>query len=147
MLFITAVPLAALSLVSLARAGTVTYNWQTTWVNAAPDGFTRPVIGINGQWPCPKIEATVGDTVVVNLVNKLGNQTTGLHFHGINQVNTGEMDGPSAFTQCPVPPDSSITYKFVVCEGIPDIFDGMELTCDCARLMRPEPIGVRLHPL
>lgn len=60
------------------------------------------------------MEATVGDTVVVNLHNKLGNQTTGLHFHGINQVQTQEMDGPSGVTQCPLPPDSSLTYQFVV---------------------------------
>ncbi|KAB5554568.1 iron transport multicopper oxidase FET3 [Coniochaeta sp. 2T2.1] len=103
-----------LSLASLANAGTITYNWDVTWVNAAPDGFSRPVIGINNQWPCPKIEATKGDTVIVNLINKLGNETTGLHFHGINQINTMEMDGPSAFTQCPVPPGSSIQYKFLV---------------------------------
>jgi iron transport multicopper oxidase len=103
-----------LSLASLARAGTVTYNWDVTWVKAAPDGFSRPVIGINNQWPCPKIEANKGDTVVVNLNNKLGNETTGLHFHGVNQINSIEMDGPSAFTQCPVPPGSSIQYKFLV---------------------------------
>jgi iron transport multicopper oxidase len=115
MLLSDVLPLALLSLASVARAGTVTYNWDVTWVTAAPDGFSRPVIGINGQWPCPKIEGTVGDTVVVNLVNKLGNQTTGLHFHGLNQINTAEMDGPSAFTQCSVPPDSSIQYKFFVC--------------------------------
>ncbi|KXX76282.1 Iron transport multicopper oxidase FET3 [Madurella mycetomatis] len=60
------------------------------------------------------MEATVGDTVTVNLRNKLGNQTTGLHFHGINQVQTQEMDGPSGVTQCPLPPNSSLTYQFVV---------------------------------
>ncbi|KAB5518103.1 iron transport multicopper oxidase FET3 [Coniochaeta sp. 2T2.1] len=109
-----ALSVTVLFLASLASAGTVTYNWDVTWVNAAPDGFSRPVIGINNQWPCPKIEATKGDTVLINLNNKLGNQTTGLHFHGINQINTVEMDGPSAFTQCPVPPGSSIQYKFLV---------------------------------
>lgn len=66
-----------LALASLARAATVTYNWDITWVNAAPDGVSRPVVGINGQWPCPTIEATVGDTIVVNMNNKLGNETTG----------------------------------------------------------------------
>lgn len=103
-----------LALASSAWAGVVTYNWDITWVNAAPDGFARPVIGINGQWPCPKIEATVGDTIVVHLNNKLGNETTGVHFHGINQISTNEMDGPSGVTQCPVPPGSSITYSFLV---------------------------------
>ncbi|CAK7562717.1 MAG: hypothetical protein SEPTF4163_000569 [Sporothrix epigloea] len=95
-------------------AATVNANWDVTWVNAAPDGFERPVIGINGAWPCPTLEATAGDTIVLTLTNQLGNETTGLHFHGIDQVMTTWMDGPSAVTQCPVPPGSSITYKFVV---------------------------------
>ncbi|KAM7217794.1 putative iron transport multicopper oxidase FET3 [Rhypophila decipiens] len=109
----SAASLAFLSLAALVKAGTVTYNWDITWVWAAPDGFGRPVIGVNGQWPCPKIEATVGDTVIVNLNNKLGNQTTGIHFHGINQISTSDMDGPSGVTQCPVPPGSSVKYQWV----------------------------------
>ncbi len=104
--------LSFLLLQRLARASTVTYDWNVTWVWAKPDGFGRPVIGINNQWPCPPIAATVGDTVVVNLNNQLGNQTTGLHFHGINQVQTPDMDGPSGVTQCPLPPDLSVTYQF-----------------------------------
>jgi len=35
-----------LLLVHAVKAATVTYNWRVTWVEAAPDGFTRPVIGI-----------------------------------------------------------------------------------------------------
>jgi iron transport multicopper oxidase len=97
-----------------AFAGTVTYNWEVTWVNAAPDNFSRPVIGINGQWPCPPIEATVGDTVVVNLVNQLGNETTGIHFHGITQKGSNWMDGPSQVTQCPIPPGACFTYSFLI---------------------------------
>ena len=107
--------LLLLLLATLTVAKTVTYNWDVTWVNAAPDGFSRPVVGINGQWPNPPITASVGDTIVVNLNNKLGNETTGLHFHGISQAKSSEMDGPSGTTQCPVPPGSSITYKFLVC--------------------------------
>lgn len=107
-------PLAFLSLASVARTATVTYDWTATWVWASPDGYGRPVIGINNQWPCPKIEATVGDTVVINFTNNLGNQTSGLHFHGINQVQSPDMDGPSGVTQCPVPPGSTLTYEFVV---------------------------------
>ncbi|KAH6844970.1 Cupredoxin [Chaetomium sp. MPI-CAGE-AT-0009] len=103
---------ACLSLATLARAGNVIYDWNVTWVWASPDGFGRPVLGINNEWPCPPMEATTGDTVVVNLNNKLGNQTTGLHFHGINQVQTADMDGPSGTTQCPIPPNSSVKYQF-----------------------------------
>jgi iron transport multicopper oxidase len=99
----------------IRSAATVTYEWDVTWVNAAPDGFARPVIGINGQWPCPPIHANLGDTIIVKLNNRLGNETTGLHFHGLSQLNTEEMDGASGATQCPVPPGSSIIYKFLVC--------------------------------
>jgi len=105
---------AYLALAIVAKADTVTYNWDVTWVWASPDGFGRAVIGINNQWPCPTLQAKVGDTVVVNLNNKLGNQTSGLHFHGINQVQTPDMDGPSGVTQCAVPPDSSVKYQFTV---------------------------------
>ncbi|KAG7285084.1 hypothetical protein NEMBOFW57_009704 [Staphylotrichum longicolle] len=106
--------LAYLTLAGFARAATVTYNFNATWVWASPDGVGRPVIGINGEWPCPTIKATTGDIVVVNLYNGLGNQTTGLHFHGVNQIMTSDMDGPSGVTQCPLPPGSSMKYQFVV---------------------------------
>ncbi|KAI0387177.1 putative ferroxidase [Hypomontagnella monticulosa] len=95
---------------SLAK--TVNYDWNVTWEFASPDGFGRPVIGINGAWPCPKIEADVGDLVIINLNNQLGNETTGLHFHGINQVSTNEMDGAVGVNQCPLPPGHSVKYRF-----------------------------------
>ncbi|ROV93786.1 hypothetical protein VSDG_07021 [Cytospora chrysosperma] len=102
-----------LALAGLALAGTVEVHWEVTWVNASPDGYSRPVIGINGVWPCPKLEATVGDTVIVHLHNSLGNETTGLHWHGISQKSTPQMDGADAATQCAIPPGSAITYKFL----------------------------------
>lgn len=99
---------------ALAVARTVEYRWDVTWVNANPDGqFDRPVIGINGKWPCPTIEASVGDEVKIVLTNKLGNETTSLHFHGLFQKGTNQMDGPSSVTQCPIPPDQTFTYRFV----------------------------------
>ena len=38
-------PMLGLLLVHAATAATVVYNWSITWVEAAPDGFKRPVIG------------------------------------------------------------------------------------------------------
>ncbi|KAI0514481.1 Cupredoxin [Xylaria bambusicola] len=106
------IPFVAVAYAVSVLAATVTYNWEVTWVWAAPDGFGRPVIGINNTWPCPIIEASIGDTVVVNLLNKLGNETTGMHFHGINQINSNAMDGSVGSSQCPLPPNYSITYSF-----------------------------------
>ena len=40
----------------------------------APDGVSRQMIVINGQFPGPLIEANEGDTIIVNVQNDL---TTG----------------------------------------------------------------------
>lgn len=106
-----------LGLGALTEAATVEYTWDVTYVTANPDGFERRVIGINGQWPCPKIEASKGDTIRVHMTNRLEDQTTGIHFHGINQIGTPWQDGPSGVTQCPVPPGSRITYEFFADEA------------------------------
>lgn len=91
----------------VVTASTVTQNWDITWVkNAAPDGVPRPVIGINGQWPCPELSVNIGDTVQITVNNKLQNETTAIHFHGIFQTGSNQMDGPAMVTQCPVAPGS-----------------------------------------
>jgi iron transport multicopper oxidase len=80
----------------------VVFNWDIDWVTVAPDGFSRPAIGINGQWPCPPMEVNIGDRVIVNVHNKLKNETTAIHFHGIFQTGSNQMDGPAYVTQCPI---------------------------------------------
>ncbi|KAJ6036778.1 Iron transport multicopper oxidase fetC [Penicillium herquei] len=98
-----------------AQAKTVTYDFNVTWVMANPDGlFERKVVGINGQWPLPTIEVDQGDRLVVNMYNGLGDKSSSIHFHGMFQNGTNDMDGPSMVTQCPVAPGSSITYNFTV---------------------------------
>ena len=104
--------LALLSLAAVCSAGAVTYNWEIDWVNGSPAGFSQPVIGINGQWPCPTMEVDVGDTVTVNVKNNLGNETASIHFHGQHQTGTNYADGVPGMTQCAIPPGSSITQTF-----------------------------------
>jgi iron transport multicopper oxidase len=110
--------LIAISLVlfaTISQAATVTYDFNVTWITANPDGlFTRSVIGINGQWPIPTIRVNVGDQLIVNVFNGLGNVSTSLHFHGMFQNGTTEMDGPASVTQCGISPGSSFTYNFTV---------------------------------
>lgn len=112
----TAGLLALLSaIVQTAYAATVTYDFNIGWVTANPDGaFDRPTIGINGQWPIPRIDANVGDNVIINAHNQLGNQSTSLHFHGLYMNGTTHMDGPAQVSQCAIPPGSSFTYNFTV---------------------------------
>ena len=59
-------------------------------------------------------QVEIGDRVVVNLRNQLGNETTSLHFHGLFQQGSNTMDGPAGVTQCPIPPGEKFTYDFVV---------------------------------
>ncbi|KAJ6110443.1 Multicopper oxidase type 2 [Penicillium sp. IBT 16267x] len=96
----------------LAVAKDVYLDWNVTWVNASPDGFERPVIGINGQWPCPQIDVHVGDRLIVDVQNHLGNESTGIHWHGLHQYGTGVMDGATSVTQCGIPPGKHMQYHF-----------------------------------
>ncbi|KAL3421335.1 multicopper oxidase [Phlyctema vagabunda] len=113
--FFPVVAVLVLAIARLTDAATVTYDFNITWVRANPDGmFERPTIGINGEWPLPILRADVGDNVIVNVDNQLGNQTTTLHFHGLYMNGTNDMDGPAAVTQCSIPPGSQFTYNFTI---------------------------------
>ncbi|KAH8892238.1 hypothetical protein GQ53DRAFT_864098 [Thozetella sp. PMI_491] len=109
---------AASSLTSSTSTGKLRiYNWNITWVRAAPDGFARPFVDINGQWPCPALDVNLGDTIKINVWNNLGNETTAIHFHGIFQRNTTFEDGPAMVTQCPIPPGEFFVYQFRVAQS------------------------------
>ena len=100
---------------TLVHCAVVEYDWELTWVNANPDGrLERPVIGINHIFPNPEIHVNVGDRLIVHVKNSLGNESTSIHWHGIHQVVTNAMDGPTGAVQCPIIPGSSFTYDFMV---------------------------------
>lgn len=107
-----------LSWSEFALAKTITYDFNITWVTRNPVGARdRPTIGINGQWPIPEIRSSVGDRIIINMNNLLGNQSTALHFHGLFMKDTVEMDGAAGVTQCLIPPGGSFVYNFTVGES------------------------------
>lgn len=66
----TVLLLLATVLPATFAATTHNFDWTVGWVTANPDGMhERPVIGLNGQWPWPLLNFTMGDRVVVNLHN------------------------------------------------------------------------------
>ncbi|KAK5054017.1 hypothetical protein LTR84_001979 [Exophiala bonariae] len=102
-------------LTAFVAAETHTYDFSIGWVIRNPDGQKdRPVIGINGEWPIPKIDVTIGDRLIVNVKNDLGNESTSLHWHGLYQNGTNHMDGVAQGTQCQIAPGASFTYSFTV---------------------------------
>lgn len=59
----------------------------------APDGFTKEMMVINGQYPGPLIEANWGDWVEIKVTNQLENEGTSIHWHGLLQNETPWYDG------------------------------------------------------
>ncbi|CAG8482095.1 13529_t:CDS:2, partial [Dentiscutata heterogama] len=78
-----------------------------------PDGYTRPVWTVNGQYPAPIIQANYGDRLLINVTNKFGDPAT-VHWHGIFQKDTNFYDGPVGITQCPIPNGVSFLYNFTL---------------------------------
>lgn len=90
------------------------YTFTVARGTLAPDGVSRPVILVNGQFPGPAIQANWGDWIEVTLHNQILEPGEGaaIHFHGIRQRGTPWFDGVPSTSQCPIPPGSSFTYRF-----------------------------------
>ncbi|CAL5042247.1 unnamed protein product [Urochloa decumbens] len=72
------------------------------------------MIGINGAFPGPTINATGGETITVVVNNKLHTEGVVIHWHGIRQIGTPWADGTASISQCPINPGETFTYKFTV---------------------------------
>ncbi|GAA5874036.1 hypothetical protein JCM3774_001590 [Rhodotorula dairenensis] len=89
------------------------FFWEVAEHPGSPDGYHRPMLLINGQFPGPVVEVNNGDLVVIHVTNMLDQPTT-VHFHGITQNGTNWADGPSGVTQCPISPGDTYTYEFPI---------------------------------
>ncbi|KAG6550759.1 hypothetical protein Mapa_007663 [Marchantia paleacea] len=104
-----------LSLLSVTVEGAVkTYDWTVDYAFWSPDCVEKLIISINGGYPGPTIRATEGDTIVVNVLNKLPTESIVIHWHGMIQRGTPWADGTAFVSQCPINPEESFTYRFVV---------------------------------
>ncbi|KAJ6446856.1 MICOS complex subunit mic19 [Purpureocillium lavendulum] len=106
------------------------YGLALTLTLPSYDGYEREVFLINGQQPGPAIDVDEGDTVEVFVKNDLKVETA-LHWHGLLQRGTPQMDGVPGVTQVyailsfgqvtgthltspqdPIPPGGNFTYRF-----------------------------------
>ncbi|KAL1646837.1 laccase, multicopper oxidase, benzenediol:oxygen oxidorectuctase [Diplodia intermedia] len=85
---------------------------QTYMSKGIGDGFCRPMLLINEQFPGPTINAEWGDYLEITVVNNMQDNGTSFHWHGIRQLGSCQMDGANGVTECPIPPGKSFTYKF-----------------------------------
>ncbi|KAI9333362.1 Cupredoxin [Zopfochytrium polystomum] len=95
-----------------AAAKVAEYHWTVTESLQALDGVPRLALGLNGR---PGHETSIvvdsGDTIVVHVTNNL-TVPTSLHWHGLHQYGTNEMDGGAGATQCPIAPGDTFTHRF-----------------------------------
>ncbi|KAG1849287.1 laccase [Suillus subalutaceus] len=101
--------------------------------DVSPDGFTRSAVLAGGTNPGPTIVAQKvasalhaqlfvdlmcikGDTFKINVTNQLSNESmltsTSIHWHGLAQQHSNQMDGTAFVTQCPIAPGHSFLYEF-----------------------------------
>jgi len=87
-------------------------EFNVTWITAAPDGYERDVITINGVWPPRPIHVTKNESYMLRVYNGLndGECITGIisndaesnplvHTHGIDQWGSNPYDGVDLVTQ------------------------------------------------
>ncbi|KAL9715578.1 Laccase-1 [Leucoagaricus gongylophorus] len=110
-----AVLLAGLSSVF---AATRFFDFDVVNDKVSPDGFERDAVLINSQYPAPLITVNKGDRLVINTHNKLSDprmrRSVSIHWHGLFQARTSDMDGPAFVNQCPIPPNTTFVYDFSV---------------------------------
>jgi FtsP/CotA-like multicopper oxidase with cupredoxin domain len=75
------------------------------------NGVSANAQAFNGTVPGPEFRLNVGDTVIVHFENRLDDEVTGIHWHGIELANAS--DG-TPLTQNQVPPGGKFLYKFKV---------------------------------
>ncbi|CAG8611212.1 20755_t:CDS:2, partial [Gigaspora margarita] len=89
------------------------YDFRVYKAQLSPDGVPRTVYTVNGQFPGPIIQANVGDQIIINIINQLG-EPTSIHSHGIVQKGTNWYDGVPGITQCPIPNGGNFIYNYTV---------------------------------
>lgn len=98
----------------IAPKGTLRqYELNVTNMTLAPDGFINTQGKVfNNSYPGPWIQACWGDDIEIKVTNYLEKNGTTIHWHGIRQNGTLDMDGVNGVTQCPIATNDSFTYKF-----------------------------------
>ncbi|KAL9677666.1 hypothetical protein QQ045_005900 [Rhodiola kirilowii] len=90
------------------------FKWEVEYMFWSPDCVEGVVMAINGQFPGPTIRAKAGDTIHVELHNKLHTEGVVIHWHGIRQLGTPWADGTSSISQCSINPGDHFVYRFKV---------------------------------
>ncbi|CAF0727235.1 unnamed protein product [Adineta steineri] len=81
------------------------------WFNASPDNYERSILSINSKLIAPTILVNQGDIINLTIINESFEPIT-IHWHGLLQMNTLDMDGVPGVTQCSIEPNETFLYKY-----------------------------------
>ncbi|KAJ2492799.1 ferroxidase fet3 [Coemansia sp. RSA 2050] len=102
-------------LVVAAAAARVEYNMEITTIMTSMDGVhERMAVVVNGKAPMPLIKAELGDLLALRIRNRLEDEATGLHSHGLFNNGTNYYDGAGMVTECGIAPGSEMTYEIPI---------------------------------
>jgi FtsP/CotA-like multicopper oxidase with cupredoxin domain len=102
-----------LSTISLTNAVAVVNNRVVYHFNVTYAENSSSIVLINNEIPGPLIEAELNDIIIVHCTNNLqSNESFTIHFHGLLQRLTPQMDGVPFVTQMPIQSQTSFTYVF-----------------------------------
>jgi FtsP/CotA-like multicopper oxidase with cupredoxin domain len=92
-------------------ADPVTHVLRPRRFRGAPDGRERELWGYDGKVPGPVIRARTGETLRVKVINELGTPTS-VHWHGMHQPGTWQMDGVADVSQAPIPAGAEFVSEY-----------------------------------
>lgn len=89
------------------------YIFRSELTQLNPDGeFNVPGTTLNGEFPSPEIRVKEGDLFRARLENKLTDQDTSIHWHGLLLPAT--MDGVPNVSHVPLKPGEMFIYEFPI---------------------------------
>jgi len=77
-------------------------------------GRPRMATAVNGSIPAPTLRLREGDTVTINVTNRLS-ETTSIHWHGLRLP--ADMDGVPGLSFRGIRPGETFTYRFPIVQG------------------------------
>lgn len=104
------------NLVKVLDSKTIHYSLTVSYLSVALDGVTKRMLVFNNlSPPGPTLQASKGDELLVKVTNRIDpDETTTIHWHGIEQFYSPFQDGPRMITQCDIPYNYSHTYRFIL---------------------------------
>lgn len=104
--------LLLLALLTAAQARVVEYDLEVAEQAWTPGGKVKAVraLTLNGGIPGPTIRFREGDTARIRVHNRLKNEETSIHWHGVLLPNA--QDGVPHVTTPPIKPGTTHTFEF-----------------------------------